>query len=91
MRDAALAADDSAEFSVSIDQILSAVQSALTETQVSLYNNKMPPLKNVTVELQAIFSTSAEEGFNLYVISENGKLSLENTQKDNFVARAPES
>lgn len=59
------AAENIDDISVSIDQILSAVQSALTDTQIVLYDSKMPPLKNVTLELQAVFSESGDTGFNL--------------------------
>jgi hypothetical protein len=75
------ATDDSGDISVSIDQILSAVQTALSDTQVALYSNRLPPLKNVTVELQALFSETGDAGFNLYVISSDGKISSEQTQK----------
>jgi hypothetical protein len=75
------AADQSSDLSVSIDEILTAVQTALTDTQNVLYSSKMPPLKGVTLELQAVFSESADAGFNLYVISANGKLTSESTQK----------
>jgi hypothetical protein len=75
------ASDETNTISVSIDDILSAVQTALSDTQAVLYSNKMPPLKNVTLELQALFSTSGSAEFNLYVISEDGKLTSENTQK----------
>jgi hypothetical protein len=77
----ARAAGDTDNTSVSIDQILSAVQTALSDTQAVLYSNKMPPLKNVTLELQAQFTEIGDAGFNLYIISADGKVTSENTQK----------
>jgi hypothetical protein len=75
------AASDDHTISTSIDQVLSAVQSALTDTQADLYRGKMPPVKSVMVELQTIFSETGDAGFNLYVVSAEGKLTSENTQK----------
>jgi hypothetical protein len=83
-----LAGENSTDVSTSIDEILSAVQTALSDTQAYLYNNKMPPLKDVSLELQAVFSASGDAGFNLYVISADGKLTSENTQKI-VIALAP--
>lgn len=75
------AADQMEDISVPIDQILSAIQTALTDTQVILYSKKIPPLKNVSLELQTTFSESGNSGLSLYVISASGKLSSENTKK----------
>ena len=74
---------------LTLNEMITQVQLALSNTQRTLYDRRMPPLKSVQLEVQTLYSYKAGGGFNLYIVSANADVESNSTQRILLILSPP--
>lgn len=74
---------------LTLTEMITQVQLALSSTQNTLYDRRIPPLRSVILEVQTLYSYKSSGGLDLYIVSANADVESHSTQRVLLILAPP--